>query len=706
MEGGGTIRVKNGAKGKVANALLGEKSPYLLQHAYNPVNWYPWGEEALHRAKAEDKPIFLSIGYATCHWCHVMARESFENTETAAILNEHFVCIKVDREERPDLDAIYMKAVQFMAGTGGWPLSVFLTPDLKPFYGGTYFPPQPMHGLPAFNDLMRLIVSFWHENREQIERNSEEVLRLVQRLYEHKRPAEAAELSVDLLENAYEQLVLQFDNEYGGFGAKVPAWSAKTPKFPLPSYLAFLLRYHHRTQEEYALRMVRETLYAMARGGIFDQLGGGFHRYSTDPHWLIPHFEKMLYDNALLARVYTEAFQVTGDHFFAQVAQRTLDWVLREMRDPEGGFYSAMDADSEGVEGAFYIWGPAEIRAVLGEERGEVLCTYFGVTSRGNFERGSSVLYRPELPEHFEAEEETIRTGTHELLDARNKRIRPATDDKILTAWNGLIISAFSVAYRVFRDERYREAATAAAHFILKTLKKDGQLLRRYRDGEAAITGTLEDYAYLSAALLDLYEASFDAQWLRAAIHLNEGMLELFGDAQDGGFVSNRAAETEVGVSIKDAYDGPIPSGNSIAAQNLLRLAALMDDEKLSRGAESVFLTFRESLELSPLEHAQMLCALEFYLSNPLQIVVTAETQDAAQPFFALLGRHFLPNSVSVFTAPDELEGALSNLIPLVKHKEPMKGRPTVYICEQYTCKAPITELEELKWALAPREQA
>ncbi|MBN1454726.1 MAG: thioredoxin domain-containing protein [Methanomicrobia archaeon] len=703
MEGGETIPVKHEAGAKSPNALLGEKSPYLLQHAYNPVNWYPWGDDAFNRARAEDKPIFLSIGYATCHWCHVMARESFENTETAEILNEHFVCIKVDREERPDLDEIYMKAVQFMAGTGGWPLSIFLTPDLKPFYGGTYFPPQPMHGLPAFRDLLRSIVSFWHENREQLEHNSEEVLRLVQRLYEHNRPTEAGELSDDLLQNAYEQLVLQFDNEYGGFGAKVTAWSAKAPKFPLPSYLSFLLRYHYRTQEDYALRMVNETLYAMARGGIFDQLGGGFHRYSTDPHWLVPHFEKMLYDNALLARMYTEAFQVTGDHFFAQVAQRTLDWALREMSDPEGGFYSAMDADSEGVEGAFYVWNPAEIRAVLGEERGALLSTYFGVTSRGNFERGASVLYRPELPGDFDADEATIRTGAQELLAARNKRIRPATDDKILTAWNGLMISALAVGYQVFRDERYREAATAAAHFILKTLKQDGRLLRRYRDGEAAITGTLEDYAYLIAALLDLYEASFDAQWLRAAIQLNESMVALFGDGKDGGFVSNRLAEAEVGVSIKDAYDGPVPSGNSIAAQNLLRLAAVMDNDQLSRKAEGIFLTFRDSLEQNPLEHAQLLCALEFYLSAPVQIVLAAETEDAAQPVLALLGRHFRPSSVSVFAAPDDHEAALSNLLPFSKDNVPRDGKPTVYICERYTCKAPITELDELERALTQR---
>ncbi len=683
------------------NALLGEKSPYLLQHAYNPVNWYPWGDEALNRAQAEDKPIFLSIGYATCHWCHVMARESLENTGIAAILNEHFICIKVDREERPDLDEIYMKAVQFMAGTGGWPLSVFLIPSLKPFYGGTYFPPQPMHGLPAFSELLRTIARLWHENHEQVERNAEEVLRLVQQLYEHNQPVEAGALSVALLENAYEQLVLQFDTEHGGFGASVTAWSAKTPKFPLPSYLAFLLRYHHRTQEAYALRMVRETLYTMARGGIFDQVGGGFHRYSTDPHWRIPHFEKMLYDNALLARAYTEAYQITGDQFFAQIAQRTLDWVLREMTDPGGGFYSAVDADSEGVEGAFYVWDPAELTAVLGEERGAVLSTYFGVTADGTFERGKSVLYRPERPAHLEADEATIRTGIRDLLAARNTRVRPATDDKILTAWNGLMISAFAIGYQVFRDERYRAAATAAAQFILATLLHDGQLLRRYRDGEAAILGTLEDYAYLTAALLDLYEASFEVRWLREAMQVNANMLARFGDEKDGAFVSNLAADSAVGIAIKDAYDGPVPSGNSVAAQNLLRLAALTDDETLRTRAEEVLLTFRDSLERSPLEHTQLLCALDFYLRAPLQIVIAVETEDEAQPFVTELGRHFLPHRVLAFTASEESQKALSDLIPLINDKVPKAGRPTVYICEKFTCTAPITDTDALRDALA-----
>ncbi|MBN1762668.1 MAG: thioredoxin domain-containing protein [Methanomicrobia archaeon] len=687
-------------EGKAPNALITEKSPYLLQHAYNPVNWYPWGEEAWRRAKDEDKPIFLSIGFATCHWCHVMARESFENPQTAEILNEHFVSIKVDREERPDLDEIYMKAVQMMAGTGGWPLSVFLTSDLKPFYGGTYFPPEPLHGLPAFNDLLRTIADSWRTKREQLERSSEEVIQLVRGIYRHKPPAGVEEaLSADLLDNAYEQLVLQFDSNYGGFGAAVTAWSVKKPKFPLPSYLSFLLRYYYRTQEEYALKMVTKTLYGMARGGIFDQLGGGFHRYSTDNRWLVPHFEKMLYDNALLARAYTEAYQVTRDPFFAQVARRTLDWVLREMTGPEGGFYSAVDADSEGLEGAFYVWDPEEIRSVLGKEQGEALCRYYGVTPQGNFERGKSVLFIAEASTGLD--EGTIRASTQKLLEARNKRIRPATDDKIITGWNGLMISAFALGYQVFRDNRYLEAAMSAARFIRDNLRKDGRLLRRYRDGEASISGTLEDYAYFVAGLLDLYEAHFESQWLREALQLNNSMLELFWDKADGGFFSNLTSELELAVAIKDAYDGPIPSGNSVAAQNILRLAALTDNEELKKRAETIFRAFRATLDQSPLEHTQMLCAVAFSLSSPAQVVLASRNREEAQAFAAELGRHFLPHNVVAFSQPGVTESELPELTPLISGKVAIEGKPTVYICEEYTCKAPITDLEELKRVLS-----
>jgi len=690
------------AVGRTPNALIHEKSPYLLQHAYNPVHWYPWGEEALRRAKEEDKPIFLSIGYATCHWCHVMARESFENPQTAALLNEHFVSIKVDREERPELDALYMKAVQLIAGTGGWPLSVFLTPALKPFYGGTYFPPEPRHGLPAFTELLETLSRFWHERRTQLEANAEQVIQLVRTMYEQPRRAGAEELTEDLLANAYEQLVLQFDATHGGFGAKVPAWSAKAPKFPLPCFSAFLLRYYHRTREPSALKMVTKTLNAMARGGIFDQLGGGFHRYATDQLWLVPHFEKMLYDNALLARAYTEAYQVTGEGFLAEIANRTLDWVLREMTDRTGGFYSALDADSEGREGAFYLWSPAEITAVLGDADGDVLARYFGVTSEGNFEGGTSVLSRAASAANADAA--MIRRAMQQLLAARNQRVRPATDDKILTSWNGLMISAFALGYQVFRDSRYRAAAIEASTFILEQLRSDGQVLHRYRDGEASIPGTLSDYAFFTVALLDLYEATFDSSWLREAFVLNERMIELFWDTTSGGLFETTVHErNELGVAIKEAYDGPIPSGNSVAAQNFLRLAALSEDADLRGRAEDIFRVFHESLEATPLEHAQMLCALEFYLSPPVEIVLAAGSAAAVEPFAAELGRHFLPTKVTVFSEPGVTLNELPALAPLLADKVAIQERPTVYLCENYTCKAPITDLNELKSVLSSR---
>jgi uncharacterized protein YyaL (SSP411 family) len=683
------------------NALITEKSPYLLQHAYNPVNWYPWGDEAFRRAKEEDKPIFLSIGYSTCHWCHVMARESFENEQTAEILNENFICIKVDREERPDLDALYMKAVQMMAGTGGWPLSVFLTPDLKPFYGGTYFPPETLHGLPSFNELLQTITNFWRDNRERINQSSEEIAQHLRRSYQHNPPTE--DLSLDILDNAFEQLVLQFDSTYGGFGAEVAAWSVQKPKFPLPSYLFFLLRYYYRTQEHHALKMVTKTLYGMARGGIYDQLGGGFHRYSTDNRWLVPHFEKMLYDNALLAKVYLEAYQVTHNVFFAQIATETLDWVVRELTDANGGFYSAVDADSEGIEGAFYVWTPTKIKAVVGEADGNILCRYYGVTPHGNFEGQKSILHRADPDEEITEEiVKLIREGKQKLLDARNRRIRPAIDTKIITSWNSLMISAFAVGYQILRDGRFLDAATRAAHFILKHLKKDRVLLRRYRDGEASIPGTLEDYAFLIAALLDLYEANFDPQWLREAFLLNDRMIKLFWDNAGGGFFFNQTGKTELPASIKEAYDGPIPSGNSIAARNLLRCAALTNNEELRIRAKDVFIAFGEQLEQNPLEHAQMLCALDFYLSSPMHVVIAGHSIEDVQAFAAEINHHFMPTHV-VALAPSG-DNDLLDLIPLIKEKVAIQGKPTVYICENYTCKAPITALEELKRSLSHRK--
>ncbi len=687
-------------KNKTPNALVKEKSPYLLQHAYNPVNWHPWNKEALQRAKVEDKPIFLSIGYSTCHWCHVMARESFESELTSSILNENFICIKVDREERPDLDEIYMKAVQMMTGTGGWPLSVFLTPDKKPFFGGTYFPPKPIYDLPAFNDILHAIVSNWCDNREQLLASSEDITELLQKSYLQK--PHSGEIPVDLLDDLYEQLVLLFDPDYGGFGGDAAAWTLKRPKFPQPCYLSFLLRYHHRTGEKSALTIVTKTLHAMAHGGIFDQLGGGFHRYSTDRYWLVPHFEKMLYDNALLSRIYLEAYQVTGDPTFAHIGKETLNWVLREMTKTGGGFNSAIDADSEGTEGVFYVWSPDEVRSVLGDERSKAICRYFGITPQGNFEGGKSVLYMAEPSDSVERED-IIRKAKEELLVARNQRIRPATDDKILTGWNGLMIRAFVTGYQVLHERRFLEAAASSARFILENLVNDEGLCRRYRERKATIPGTLEDYSFFIAALLDLYEASFNPEWLREAFRLNDAMIELFRDDADGGFFFNRHGETEILAAIKEAYDGPVPSGNSIAAENLLRIGTLADDEDMLRRARDIFLAFGSQLEESPLAHTQMLSALNLYLNSPMQIVIACDDMKETKEFVLEINRHFLPDKVIAFAGNRAAEEVGPGLVHMTRGKVAIQGKPTVYICENYNCRAPVTKVEDLRQVLSSR---
>jgi uncharacterized protein YyaL (SSP411 family) len=689
----------NKAMKRTPNALINEKSPYLLQHAYNPVDWFPWGKEALSCARNEDKPIFLSIGYSTCHWCHMMARESFENLQTADILNANFICIKVDREERPDLDEIYMKSVQMLAGTGGWPLSVFLTPDKIPFYGGTYFPPEPRHGLPAFNDLLQTIIQIWQDNREQIQQNSEQIFQLLNNYYLHKPEIRTEAISSDMLDNAYEQLILQFDSDYGGFSTDIRSGLVKIPKFPQPGFISFLLRYYHRTKEKSALSMVEKTLYAMAEGGIFDHLGGGFHRYSTDNQWLIPHFEKMLYDNALLSRVYFEAYQITDNSFFLQIGKRTLDWVIQEMTSPGGGFFSAMDADSEGTEGAFYVWSPAEITSVLDTKLSEIICQYYGITQQGNFEGASSVFHLTKPFSDLDCPDAAIK-AMQLLLNARNQRVRPATDDKIITGLNGLMISAFAVGYQILHDTYFLEVATSAARFIFENLLKEGQLYRRYRDHEIAIPANLEDYTFFIAALLDLYEASFDEQWLKKAILLNESMIEMFWDKVDGGFYFNAHGETELIVSIKEAYDGPTPSGNSIAAQNLLRLAAITGNEELTTYAEKIFLAFGEQLEQNPLAHTQMLCGIDFYLSSTLQIVIVSQTRREAGAFVAEINRHFMPDRIIILIDSDVAVDELSDMIPLIRNRVAIQGHPTVYICEKFTCKTTITDLEDLRQAL------
>ncbi|MBI2649165.1 MAG: thioredoxin domain-containing protein [Thaumarchaeota archaeon] len=676
------------------NRLAKEKSPYLLKHAYNPVDWYIWGDEAFTKAKSEEKPIFLSIGYSSCHWCAVMERESFENEKIAKILNENFVPIKVDREERPDVDEVYMKAVTSLTGQGGWPLSVFLTPELKPFYGGTYFPPEPRHGLPGFLQLLEFASSLWREKRSEVEQNAEELTRVIRENYV-VRPHDS--ISQRLLDDAYAGLVSSFDPEHGGYGGP--------PKFPLPTCIQFMLRYHLRTKKELALKSAVKTLRSMSLGGIHDHLGGGFHRYSTDGKWLIPHFEKMLYDNALLSVAYLEAYQLTRDDLFHQTARDILDWILREMAGREGGFYSAQDADTEDGEGFYYSWTAEEIVSRLGGKTGEMITHYFGVTPAGNFEEGRSILHVTTTTEDaaskFRLSQDEMSRMLNDsrqiLLDARLKRKRPAVDDKILTSWNGLAISAFARAYQVLREERYLAAAERSASFILSNLYKQGILLRRYRDGETAIQGTLEDYSFLLQGLLDLYEASFEPSLLQRAVQLARQMVELFWDKQEGGFFLNSSSQ-ELIVRVKEAYDGPTPSGNSVAALDLLRLWEMTGDEGLREMAETTIKLFGERLENEPTAHTFMLMAVDFLLGPRKEVVVVDSRIDRASPLIREIQSRFLPNKVVVLLSGNSTVAEISHL---VEGKVMVDGKPTAYICENFACKNPINEVTVLRNELA-----
>ncbi len=675
------------------NRLINEKSPYLLEHAYNLVDWYPWGDEAIRKAKEEDKPIFLSIGYSTCHWCHRFAQESFEDEKIASVLNSRFVPIKVDREERPDLDEIYMKSVIAINGQGGWPLSVFLTAGLKPFYGGTYFPPAPAHGLPGFPQVLDFISDLWKNKRSEITENSEELMKHIGRGYElHPRD----ELPKWIPDSAYAELISNLDEQFGGFSG--------APKFPLPSYHEFLLRYHSRTKKEPALRAVKKSLQSMADGGIHDQAGGGFHRYSTDRYWLVPHFEKMLYDNALLARVYLEAHQVTGEPTFLATAVDTLEWMLREMRGPEGAFHSAQDADTPDGEGYYYTWTPGETEEVLGKKNSGLIDEIFGVVPEGNFEGGRSILHvtgsiekaASKFAMDAEAAKKVVRESRTKLLEARNKRSRPAVDDKVLASWNGLAISAFAYAYQVTGERRFLEAAAGAADFILAKLLVSDILFRRYRDGAVAVEGTLEDYSFLAAGLLDLYEAGFDPSYLRGAVRLAEKMDELFWDASGGGFFMSSAPD--VLVRAKEGYDGPTPSGNAAAALTLLRLSEFTGRQEFREKAEKTLKAFGDSLESSPISHTYMLCALDFWFGSKEVVVAGSMGEKDVQGMVREIQMRFLPNKVLALAA-----GGVPEISSLTEGKTEIGGKPAVYICENFACKSPITQLESLKEQLGTR---
>ena len=661
-----------------ANHLAGEISPYLLQHAHNPVDWYPWNPEALDKARRENKPIFLSIGYSSCHWCHVMERESFEDPAIADVLNKYFVCIKVDREERPDLDEIYMTAVQMMTGSGGWPMSVFLTPDLKPFFAGTYYPPEDRYGRIGFKNLLLKLIEVWNTERTKVLENADDVARAVRKV---AAASVRGDLTSNILLQAIAALSSEFDATWGGFGG--------APKFPPAGAIAFLLRQYTHHNDARLLKMATVTLDRMASGGMYDQIGGGFHRYSTDEQWRVPHFEKMLYDNALLAGEYLEAFQVAANPLYRRIAMETLDYVLRDMSNSTGGFYSSEDADSEGVEGRFYLWTEKEILNALGENDGRSFCGYYGVTPEGNFE-ARNILHLKALPP--EADESRLAPMRGKLLEARSRRVRPARDDKILASWNGLMISAFARGYRVLGDERYRQAAEKAAIFILTNMMSRGQLLRSSRGGYSKHPGYLDDYAFMADALVDLYEVTGEFKWLDAADRLVRKMIERFQD-RNGGFYFTETAHVNLLARMKNLNDSAEPSGNAVAARVLMRLGRLLDRDSYRRDAEGVMEAAAAGMRDMPRTHLFILCALDFQLNPGPEIVVAGrkDKSDTRSLWGAVSGR-FLPNSVMAVTDPtDPSETESARGIPLLADKTLIDGKAAIYVCKNYACRRPLT---------------
>jgi uncharacterized protein len=650
------------------NRLANETSPYLLQHKDNPVDWYPWGEDALARAREEERPILLSIGYSACHWCHVMERESFEDPETAALMNERFVSIKLDREERPDLDSIYMEACQAMTGQGGWPLNVFLTPDQVPFFAGTYFPPDSRMGMPSWRSVLEAVAQAWDERRDEIRAGG---ARIAERLRGGAllTPSDN-DLDPGALGAAVEALRASYDRANGGFG--------NAPKFPPASALEFLLR---RGETE----MTGHTLRAMASGGMYDQVGGGFARYSVDPYWLVPHFEKMLYDNALLARAYLHGWQVTGEPLFRTVTEETLDWAVREMRGPEGGFYSALDADSEGEEGRFYVWTVAELReALAGEPDVDDAIAWFGATDRGNFERRNIPVRGPGEPDRRDA-------WRRRLYEVRAKRVWPGLDDKRLTSWNALMISALADAGAVLERDDYLDAARGTADFVLTELRSpDGRLLRTWKDGQAKLNAYLEDHAFLLEALVSLYEATFEPRWFADARALADTMIERFSDDENGGFFETSADHEQLVARRKDLEDHPIPAGNSSAAYGLLRLAALTGEHSYADRAESVLRLLHELAPKHPQAFGHLLQALDFRLARVREVALVGHDLHSLE---RVVRDRFRPHLVLAGGEPDG--------VPLLDGRSAVEGRATAYVCEQFACRAPVTEPAELEALLA-----
>ncbi|MCM3873357.1 MAG: thioredoxin domain-containing protein [Pyrinomonadaceae bacterium] len=682
---------------KHTNRLIDETSPYLLQHAHNPVDWYPWGDDAFAAARNENKPILLSIGYSACHWCHVMEHESFENEDIASLMNENFVSIKVDREERPDLDQIYMNAVQMMTHHGGWPMTVFLTPEGVPFYGGTYFPPEDRYNMPGFPRVLISMAEAYRDRPDDIQQTGASILAELNRLSLARESNEP--LTQKLLAQAFKGIVKTYDPANGGFGG--------APKFPPAMTLEFLLRVHHNTGSQEALDVVTNTCRKMADGGIYDQLGGGFHRYSTDARWLVPHFEKMLYDNALLCRLYLHYYQLTHDESARRTAEGILDYVVREMTDANGGFYSTQDADSEGEEGKFFVWSPDEIASVLDVEGAALFSAYYDVTQGGNFE-GKNILNVTRPLEDVAAKakvtlehlQQSLEGSRGKLFELRENRVKPDRDEKILTAWNGMMLASFAEAAAILDRVDYLEIAKRNARFLLDNLLRDDLLLRTYKDGAAKLNAYLEDYAFLGDGLLTLYEATGELEWFEATLSLTNRMIEEFWDEEDGGFFFTGKSHENLIVRSKDYFDNATPSGNSVAADVMLRLAALTDNNDYRRRAVTILRLIADSLRRYPSGFGRALCALDFHLGTPREIAIVGD-HDAMQTRLlrSAVWHSYVPNKVVAQTVPGDDESA--QLIPLLRDRRLVDNMPTAYVCEHFTCSEPVTDPEKLAVQLA-----
>ena len=680
-----------------SNRLAQETSPYLLQHAHNPVNWHPWDSESLKAARLEDKPILLSIGYAACHWCHVMERESFEDEEIARQMNDGFICIKVDREERPDLDDIYMTAVQMMTGHGGWPLTVFLTPDLKPFFGGTYFPPDDRAGMPGFRRVLKSVRQSYEQERGPIEAASNDIVEHIEKNVQRAGKSVSLEiLSADLVKTAIIHYRHRFEPLFGGFSG--------APKFPHPMTISLLLRHvwHHGDGE--VLHMATLSLDRMAYGGMYDQLGGGFHRYSTDDRWLVPHFEKMLYDNALLAITYLEAVQLTGHEEYRRVATETLDWVVRDMQSPTGGYYSTLDADSEGEEGKFYVWEFEEIEALLGEQA-DAFCTVYNVTTSGNWESTNILNLAKPAAEFFDdlgVEPETLESSLNAsrslLLQARDRRIHPGLDDKILTDWNGLMIAAMAKGYRVLGDKRFLESAQQAADFAVGKMVVDGRLLHSHRDNQSHLLAYIDDYANLVWGLVELFEVTFELKWLRQARILADQMIDLFWDDDSGCFFFVGADHEQLIARMKPGHDGATPSGNAVAANTLLRLQAITGEESYGQCGSNVLHAFQDQMKAAPSGFAHMITGIDYYLRAQREIVLMGDSESpGVSDTLRSLWRQFRPHDLILAFDPrteDVVDAAAE--IPLLAGKKIVDEQPTFYLCENYTCQEPTHDVDKV----------